>query len=74
MVRIDSPEVQDFEKEHLSTLRSLAPECMVLLKSNGDFPLSEPGEIALYGSGARRTIKGGTGSGDVNSRYVISVD
>ena len=41
MVRIDSPEVQDFEKEHLSTLRSLAPECMVLLKKNGDFPLSE---------------------------------
>ena len=29
MIRIDSPEVQAFEKEHLATLRSLAPECMV---------------------------------------------
>ena len=38
MVRIDSPEVQEFEKEHLATLRALAPECMVLLKKNGDFP------------------------------------
>ena len=74
MVRIDSPEVQDFEKEHLSTLRSLAPECMVLLKKNGDFPLSEPCKIALYGAGARETIKGGTGSGDVNVRHYVSVE
>ncbi len=65
---------QEYEKKHLKRLRRLAPECMVLLKSNGDFPLSQPGEIALFGSGARRTIKGGTGSGDVNSRYVISVE
>ncbi len=64
----------DYEKTHLKQLRKIAPECMVLLKSNGDFPLEETGKIALYGSGARRTIKGGTGSGDVNSRYVISVE
>lgn len=47
---------------------------MVLLKSNGDFPLDGPGKIALYGSGARKTVKGGTGSGDVNSRYTISIE
>ena len=47
MIRIDSPEVQAFEKEHLATLRSLAPECMVLLKKNGDFPLSAPCKVAL---------------------------
>ena len=64
----------EYEKTHLKKLRKLAPECMVLLKSNGDFPLEAPGKIALYGSGARRTIKGGTGSGDVNSRYTISVE
>ena len=29
---------------------------------------------ALYGSGARRTIKGGTGSGDVNSRFYVTVE
>ncbi|OLO54132.1 beta-1,3-N-acetylglucosaminyltransferase [Actinomyces oris] len=47
---------------------------MVLLRSNGAFPLAEPGEIALYGSGARHTIKGGTGSGDVNSRHVTTIE
>ncbi len=28
MVKINSPEVQEFEKEHHSTLRALAPESM----------------------------------------------
>ncbi|MBR4458245.1 MAG: glycoside hydrolase family 3 C-terminal domain-containing protein [Clostridia bacterium] len=74
MIRIDSPEVQAFEKEHLATLRSLAPECMVLLKKNGDFPLSAPCKVALYGAGARETVKGGTGSGDVNVRHSVSVE
>ena len=74
MVRIDSPEVQDFEIAHLSTLRSLAPECMVLLKKNGDFPLSAPCKVALYGAGGRETIKGGTGSGDVNVRHYVTVE
>ncbi len=74
MIRIDSPEVQEFEKEHLATLRSLAPECMVLLKKNGDFPLSAPCKVALYGAGARETIKGGTGSGDVNVRHYVTVE
>ena len=74
MVRIDSPEVQEFEKKHLATLRALAPECMVLLKKNGDFPLSAPCKVALYGAGARETIKGGTGSGDVNVRHYVTVE
>jgi len=46
-------EINDYEKEHNARLRMLAPECTVLLKKNGDFPLSAPGKIALYGSGAR---------------------
>ena len=62
------------ETDHLAAVRALAPECMVLLRSNGAFPLAEPGEIALFGSGARHTIKGGTGSGDVNSRHVTTVE
>ena len=74
MVRIESPEVQDFEIAHLSTLRSLVPECMVLLKKNGDFPLSAPCKVAIYGAGARETIKGGTGSGDVNVRHYVTVE
>lgn len=62
------------ETDHLSTVRALAPECMVLLRCDGAFPLAEPGEIALFGSGARRTVKGGTGSGDVNSRHVVTIE
>lgn len=33
--------------------------------------LSEP--VALFGSGAGRTVKGGIGSGDVNNRETISI-
>ena len=63
-----------YEVEHMNLLRRLAPECMVVLKANGDFPLDAPCRIALYGSGARNTIKGGTGSGDVNVRGFTTVE
>ena len=72
--RIATPEIQEFEKEHIAKVRELAPECMVLLKNEGILPLQETGKIALYGSGARRTIKGGTGSGDVNVRHYVNVE
>ena len=67
-------ELQQYEKDHLKQLRRLLPECTVLLKSNGDFPLEQAGNVALYGSGARHTVKGGTGSGEVNSRYFVNVE
>lgn len=66
--------MEAYEKGHIEILRKLAPECMVLLKSDGSFPLNAPEMIALYGSGARRTIKGGTGSGDVNVRHFVTVE
>ena len=66
--------LQQYEKDHLQQLRKLLPECVVLLKSNGAFPLSAPGKLALYGSGARCTVKGGTGSGEVNSRYFVNAE
>lgn len=62
------------EKKHICAMRRIAPECMVLLKKNGDFPLAQAGKIAIYGSGARRTLKGGTGSGDVNSRFFVTAE
>lgn len=65
---------EKYEIEHLNSMRKLAPECMVLLKSNGVFPLKKPCEIALYGGGARHTIKGGSGSGDVNSRFFTTIE
>ncbi len=66
--------LQDYERKHVEFLRHHLAECTVLLKKNDQFPLSQPGKIALYGSGARNTIKGGTGSGEVNSRYFVSVE
>lgn len=66
--------LNDYEQKHLKTLREQIAECTVLLKNNGDFPLEQAGQVALYGSGARHTIKGGTGSGEVNSRYFVTVE
>ncbi|MBQ6812489.1 MAG: glycoside hydrolase family 3 C-terminal domain-containing protein [Agathobacter sp.] len=63
-----------YETEHIDFLRRSAPECMVLLKSDGTFPLNETCTVALYGSGARRTLKGGTGSGDVNVRAFTTIE
>lgn len=54
--------------------RRAAAEGMVLLENNGILPLRKNAVLALYGQGARYTVKGGTGSGDVNSRNTISVE
>ena len=66
--------MDDYEREHLGFLRRCAAECTVLLKSDGTFPLDAPCGLALFGSGARRTVKGGTGSGEVNSRFSVSAE
>lgn len=66
--------LHDYEIKHNEYLRSNGAECTVLLKKDGSFPIERPTEIALYGNGARRTIKGGTGSGEVNSRFFINVE
>ncbi len=66
--------MKDYEKKHVEALRSHLAECTVLLKTNGAFPLAAPGKIAAYGSGVRKTVKGGTGSGEVNSRYFVTVE
>lgn len=66
--------VYAYERDHLTALRKQNAGCTLFLKRNGDFPLSGPGQIALYGSGARRTVKGGTGSGEVNSRFSTTVE
>ena len=69
-----SPEVTPQEIEHAKLARKLAGECVVLLENDGVLPLEVKGKIALYGSGVRKTIKGGTGSGDVNSRSVVNIE
>lgn len=65
----------DYEKEHLQRVRKGLAECMVLLKSDGtSFPLTKPCEVAAYGNGVRHSVKGGTGSGEVNSRYSVNFE
>ena len=66
--------MEAYEIEHNRLLREYGAECVVLLKSDGSFPLNAPCRLALYGSGARRTVKGGTGSGEVNSRFFVTAE
>lgn len=63
------------ETEHAKIATKIAAQGMVLLENKGVLPFGDTVQsIALFGSGARRTIKGGTGSGDVNSRGCVSVE
>ena len=61
-------------KTHYNRVRELAADCAVLLKSNGSFPVREGEKIALYGSGARHTLRGGTGGGIVEVKEYATVE
>ena len=62
------------EKNNAELIRKLAAECTLLLRKDGSFPLEKPCSVALFGNGARHTVRGGTGSGDVYSKKVVSID
>ena len=62
------------ERNIRAVARKAAAEGMVMLENNGILPLKEGAALALFGQGARYTVKGGTGSGDVNSRNTITVE
>lgn len=66
-------ELSEREKRHSALARRVAAEGIVLLKNEGMLPLKTSDPIALFGSGAGKTVKGGIGSGDVNNRNSISV-
>ena len=66
--------MEKYEREHRERVRELAAGCVVLLRSDGSFPLDAACDVALYGGGARRTVPGGTGSGEVNTRFNMSVE
>ena len=69
-----NPEIQSWEIEHRKTARRAAAEGIVLLKNEDHIlPLKQGSSVAIYGAGAGKTIKGGTGSGDVNERENVSV-
>lgn len=68
------PSVSLRETVNRRTARKAASEGMVLLKNKGQLlPLPAGMKIALYGAGASKTVKGGTGSGDVNERERVSI-
>lgn len=66
-------DITNRELLHREIARQVAAEGMVLLKNDGALPLKEK-RIAAYGAGVRMTIKGGTGSGDVQERYSVNVE
>lgn len=67
------PGVSEREIRNRAVARKAAAEGIVLMKNEGVLPLKKGTKVALFGSGAGRTIKGGTGSGDVNEREVVSI-
>ncbi len=68
-----SPEVTERERRNRELARRAAAEGIVLLKNEGLLPLLAERTIGLYGAGAIKTVKGGTGSGDVNERESVSI-
>ncbi len=71
---VPCPEERVYELHNKQIARVAATEGMVLLKNeNAILPIPKGTAVALYGAGAAHTIKGGTGSGDVNSRGTVSI-
>ena len=78
---VQSPAFKNFKFSNTPDLRrdadvsrTAASEGMVLLKNNGSaLPFAGVKKVALFGNTSYDVIAGGTGSGDVNKAYVISV-
>lgn len=69
-----SPEPTEPELRNRALAREAAAEGFVLLKNErGALPLKDH-KIALYGMGARMTVKGGLGSGSVEERYSVNIE
>ena len=67
-----SPDITARELENQQVAYQAACEGMVLLKNDGALPFQTK-KIAVYGPGASMTVKGGTGSGEVNERHSVTI-
>ncbi|MDO4977487.1 MAG: glycoside hydrolase family 3 C-terminal domain-containing protein [Eubacteriales bacterium] len=68
-----NPEISARELAHRAVAKKAAIEGIVLLENEDILPLSIEKPIALFGAGAGKTMKGGTGSGDVCERASVSI-
>ena len=84
-----NPDPTSLELTDAQLSKSAATQGMVLLENHQEvgrtlneknpvLPLAKttngaPTNVALFGVGAYATVKGGTGSGNVNNRYTINV-
>lgn len=80
-VVIETPTFKGYEyssqpdlQAHAKVGRQAAAQGMVLLKNeDGTLPLRSKEKVGLFGNTQIETIKGGTGSGDVNAAYTVSI-